>query len=163
MTVVGLPQHHPRQKRPQRHRQPQRMGHVGSQQRHQQGAQHKKLVGAGPRHLVKQQRQQPLAHRQQSEESKQPLEGGPGDLGGQGAPLHFRLGEDRDHHQQGHHRQILKQQHAHPQLGAAGMELLLLAELLDHHSRRGECQRPRHHQRLGQTQPPPPADGEKEQ
>ncbi|MNX47332.1 hypothetical protein D3C86_778830 [compost metagenome] len=163
MAVVGLPQHHAGQEGPECHGEPHPLGQRRRQQGHQQGAEHEQLVGSRPRHLVKHHGQQPLSHREQDDQGEQPLEGGPGHLRQQGAALHLGTGQYGDHHQQRHHRQILKQQDAHPELGTPGMELLQLPELLDHHGGGGEGQGAGHHQRLGETQPPPPAEPEEQQ
>ena len=130
VLVFGLGNQHAGDKSAQRQAEPRQLRQPGQRQGDQQQVEHKQLFALAPGHQCQPPAHDALAAGQQQTHQHGRLEAGNRQRHQQ---LVWRRAQSRNQHQQGHHRQILKQQHTHDPLAVLGIHLQPLGQQLDHH------------------------------
>ena len=154
MPEFRFPQHHTRHEGSQGQRQPEKMGQPCRRQGHQQYGEGEQFRGAisGDKHKYRP--QQPTPRRQHQDHDTHPLRQRlyqiPCQIAAAGS------GGGRHENQEGHYGDILKQQHTHRGAAVAGIQLHLLAQLLDHNGGGGHGEYPPQRDSRLRTQPQPP-------
>ncbi len=133
LRLVGrLGDQHPGEKSPQRHRQPRHLGDPRQTEREQQQVEHEQLVRLALDHNAQPRLQQPPARQQNDGQHQHRFDQCQRQQPGQIAAVR---GHGWNENQQGHHRQILKQQHADDVATMRRIELDLLRQQFDHDGR----------------------------
>ena len=127
--VFGLGNQHARNEGPQRQAQARQLGDPGQPQSDQQQVEHKQFLALSTRHQG-----QPPTHHTLTACHQQGDQDGGFERGHHQSGEHLVSGgaEGRDHHNQGHHRQILKQQHTHHPLAVLRFQLQPVGHQFDH-------------------------------